>query len=221
MINLHAFSHNEVYEKAGERLIEKIKQAQSDGKKTLVFLSGGSVMALYPKLAEFIRLRIAQVDERFQPENKEDINARAIDKTGFQVPYYKVRQDGSLAEAVRSYDNEISRLMEWADYKMAVLGIGEDGHTAGLILGYEKEWNIDSYVAGYNLGYGKFRQRITVTPKLLKQLDYALVVAGGEKKKTAIQNALKKENLEDLNNYPAAIIQKIPQVDLFTTTFDF
>lgn len=215
MINLHAFPQNEVFVKAGERLIEQIKQALSDGKNPLLLLSGGSVMALYPKLAEFIQLKIAQVDERFQPENKEDINARAIDKTGFQVPYYKVRQEGSVKKAAEEYNRTVRDLWKKCDYKIAVLGIGEDCHTAGLIPGYEKDWNIDQYVSGYNLKQGKFRQRITVTPKLLRQLDYALIVAVGEKKKTAIQNALKKENLEDLDKYPAAIIQKIKEVDLF------
>lgn len=220
-IRLYRYSRKTIYSKAGRKLTQVLSRSSTEGKKTLLLLSGGTSVNVYTYLSSVSKLLvIAQVDERFRPENKEDINARAIEKAGLRVPYYKVRQDGSLIEATHSYDIEISTLMEQADYKVAVLGIGEDCHTAGLIPGYENDWNINQYVSGYNLKQGKFRQRITVTPKLLEKLDYALVVAVGEKKKEAIKNALKKENLEDLNKYPAAIIQKIKEVDLFRVDLD-
>src|SRR3989338_3588527 len=136
-VYLFKYSGTNIYFQAAKKLIDVLSRSLRERKKTLLLLSGGSVIALYLKLAKFTQLKIAQVDERFQPENKDDVNAEAIAKTGFLLPYYKVRQDTTLAEAARGYDNEISKLMEWADYKVAVLGIGEDCHTAGLIPGYK------------------------------------------------------------------------------------
>lgn len=172
--------------------------------------------------------QITDNKERFINTN---INSETIGETGlWQVceracmSYYIVSQEGTLENAAAQYNRTIEKLFRECDYKMAVLGIGEDGHTAGLITGYEKEWNVDRCVVGYNLGQEKsrdfscqhkLRERITVTPKLLEKLDYALVVAMGERKKEAVQNALEKENLEDLNKYPSAIIQKIKEVDMF------
>lgn len=226
-IRIYRFSETEIWQEANKRLIDTLKQNPDSGKKTLLLLSGGSCVNLYTYLSDYLChpefisgtiLSIAQVDERFQPENREDINARAIKKAGFQVPYYIVSQEGSVEKAAEEYNRTIEDLWKKCDCKIAVLGIGEDCHTAGLIPGYEKDWKIDRFVVGYSLTAGqKFKQRITVTPKLLTQLDYALIVAAGLKKKEAIKNALKKENLENLNKYPAAIIQKIPKADLFLT----
>lgn len=207
----------QIYSKAGRHLIRIIDKQIKEEKKTLLLLSGGSSVNVYPYLSSVSELLvIAQVDERFQPENREDVNAGAIKKAAFHVPYYIVSQEGSVEKAAEEYNRTIEDLWKKCDCKIAVLGIGEDCHTAGLIPGYEKDWNTDRFVVGYNLAQNKFRQRITVTPKLLEQLDYALIVAAGDKKKKAIQNALKKENLENLNRYPAAIIQKIKEVDLLT-----
>ncbi len=226
VLSRYNYSQKKIYSQAGNKLIKVISQSLCEQRKILLFLSGGSSVFLYEYLYDYLchpefisgsLLSIAQADERLQPENRDDINAEAIESAGFRVPYYIVSQDGSLSEAARGYNSKISKLMEWADYKMVILGIGEDCHTAGLIPGYEKNWNTDSYVAGYNLKHGKFRKRITITPKLMEKFDYALVVAKGAKKKDAIKNALKKENLQNLNKYPAAVVQKIKDVDLFTS----
>lgn len=225
-IRIDRFSETAIWQEANKRLIDTLKQNLDSGKKTLLLLSGGSCINLYTYLSDYLChpefisgsiLSIAQVDERFQPESQKDINARAIKKVGFQVPYYIVSQEGSVEKSAEEYNRTIEDLWKKCDCKIAVLGIGEDCHTAGLIPGYEKDWNIDRYIAGYDLQQGKFRKRITITPKLMEKLDYALIVAAGLKKKEAIKNALKKENLENLNKYPAAIIQKIPKTDLFLT----
>ncbi len=314
-ITFHQSGEKEIYDKALKKLCFIITEAFKQKKKVLIFLSGGSSVNLYAKLADWIafkkdiggNLAFAQVDERFQPGKNvagskyyvasrlnKNINAEAIRETGLwnvckdnKIPYFLISQEGSLDEAANGYNKIISDLFDPPtrksptrfadsafvatsakeaatarrvvrsldvetfsasadfssdeaylknsrplgcesfkkyDYKIAVLGIGEDGHTAGLIPGYEKAWNIDRCIVGYNLGQNtayavfcqqKFRHRITVTPKLLEKLDYALITARGEKKKETIQNALKKENLKDLNKYPAAIIQKIKEVDIF------
>lgn len=244
-IFLHKGKSNLVFEKASEFLINWLSLYHNITQKTLLLLSGGSVVNLYRKLAEFLEtanldfsfLTFAQVDERFQPKqalsvkrkalrDKSDINSEVIKETGLwkicrkkKIPYYLVSQRGTLEKSTEQYNKIIEKLFKEYVYKIALLGIGEDGHTAGLLPGYEKLWNRNTYIAGYE-NKGQFKKRITLTPRALKKLDQAIVVAKGHKKRQVIQEILKEGNLENLDRYPAALQQKIPKVDLFTDIND-
>lgn len=248
MIKLTRSSEIGIWENAWEVLAEKIRKINLDHKKALLLLSGGSAVNLYRDLAEYIKksqfisdnMAVGQVDERFQPAYQETINNKQktesidissinyenIRKNGLvdaltnkNIPFYRVPQKGSLAEAAESYNKTLGNLFKKDDYKMAVLGIGEDGHTAGLLPGYEKEWKVNRYVVGYN-NQGEFPQRITITPKAIKELDYALVVVSRENKREALRSAIKAENITRTNSYPAVLIQKIKEVDIITS-FNF
>lgn len=235
-ILLHKKDPKTIWSKASEFLIKSLKDHENE--KIFLLLSGGSAVKLYERIAKYelrsTNLAFAQVDERFQPESKEDINAYQIEKTGLwkvcgekNIPYYLVPQEGTLEQAAGKYNSTLKDLFEHFPYKIGVLGIGEDCHIAGLIPRYKASWNKDKLVAGYEIDHGQssakaelchrnFRKRISVTPRVLEKLDRAIVVALGEKKKWAIENALSEANIDNLNKYPAAILQKIKKVDLFT-----
>jgi len=106
-----------------------------------------------------------------------------------------------------------------------------------LLPGYQKEWDKDRYVVGYELkiknqksklnGENKkwFWKRITVTPKALRSLDYALVVAMGEGKREAVGKlkwevarlpARQGDRKLDINHYPAGILGQMKEVDVYT-----
>lgn len=258
---LHSYPIKEVWFKASQRLIEIVSASIEKRKRTLLFLSGGSVVRMYNRLADHLEgksslIIFAQVDERFKPEHQDDINAYQIAKTGLwqvckkrNIPFYTVSQKGTLQSATAKYNQTISkifrkappprwqaesrvktrekamtpRMAEWTPrmvgrqdtYKIAIFGIGPDAHTAGLAPGYKSVWNVNTYVVGYE-NDGLFKNRITLTPLVIERLDYAIIVAEGEKKRRAISSAMKKGNLKKLNQYPAAIIQRIKKVDLFT-----
>ncbi|MBI3955521.1 DUF359 domain-containing protein, partial [Candidatus Gottesmanbacteria bacterium] len=241
-INIHESGEIKIYDEALKKLCFVLTDAFNQKKRVLIFMSGGSSVNLYAKLADWIAskkiiggyLAIVQVDERFQPfhgksklqipnsKNNEQINACMIAKTGLwdvcqvkKIPYYLVSQEGLLAEAADSYNKIISDLFKKYDYKIAVLGIGEDGHTAGLLPGYRQKWDLPRFVAGYE-NNGKFNKRISLTPKVLKSLNYAVVIAVGAKKRNAIERLLKKDADTDLNNFPAAIINNMRNTNLYT-----
>mgnify|MGYP001605367425 CR=1 FL=1 len=248
MISIHIEKSDLIFQKSSEFLINWLRLYHNIGQKTLLLLSGGSATKLYPLLAEFIKtsnldlnfLAFGQVDERFgkglgfrvQGLGEKDINSYLIGKTGLwdackerKIPYYLVSQEGTLEKSADQYNKTIEKLFKEYIYKVAILGIGEDGHTAGLIPGYGSEWDIDKYAVGYDHRQngprgpfcpGGFRFRISLTPKVISQLDYGIIVALGEKKRKAIEQALDPINQNNLNKYPAAIIQKIKKVDLFT-----
>lgn len=249
-ICLHTLKGSDIWQKSSDCLLELLGTYKKN--KVLLLLSGGSVVNLYKKLAEYLQsvdikensLVFAQVDERFQPGSNnpiiklsnnqvsnENINSIQIGKTGLweacrkkNIPYYLIPQEGTLDEAANNYNETLKNLFEHFSYKIGVLGIGEDGHTAGLLPGFEKFWNTQKYVVGYELGQNNprglsgqqnLRQRITVTPKALWQLDHAIIVAGGEKKREALEK-IKDMRIKDMNKYPAVILRKIKKVDLFT-----
>lgn len=232
MINVHNASAKELWDRAGEALISEI----SGHEKVLVFLSGGSAITLYPKLTEFIKMKkpsiaLAQVDERFQPESGESVNAYDIGRTNLwkvceelKVPTFLVSQEGTLEEAAAKYNeimkphfvplNGTSRGKQY-EFKIAILGIGPDCHTAGLLPGYAKVWNTLNLAAGYE-NNGLYPKRITLTPKALSELEMGIVVVSGEGKKEALANASNKKNLKDIDQYPATIMQQMEKVELFT-----
>ena len=95
----HYYPSKFVWEKAEEKLISQLKSVLDKGKRIALFLSGGSVVRLYPSLSRLLasrndlkqKLIVGQVDERIldqkskiknQKFQKKDINAEVIGKTG-------------------------------------------------------------------------------------------------------------------------------------------
>ncbi len=242
MINIHTVSENQVWDTSSERLIEIIKQNSS--KKILLLLSGGSVVGMYGNLVRWIKdkkirdkFAMGQVDERFKPngewkmENARmniDINANAIWKTGLwevceerKIPYFTITQEGTFEESARMYNARMHECMNEYTFKMAILGIGEDGHTAGLLPGYAKGWDKERWIVGYEISNIKYqisniRKRITLTPKALRGLDYALVAAIGENKKDALEKIVKDIKDANIDKTPGLILREIQKVDLVT-----
>ncbi len=230
-INTHKCGERKIYDEALKKLCLVLTDAFKQKKRVVIFLSGGSSIKLYMKLSDWISrqkdigryLAFAQVDERFRPEgSKNNVNAEVIKDTGLwkickvsNIPYYLISQDGSLEKAVDEYNQTVERLFKVYDYKIAVLGIGEDGHTAGLLPGYRQKWDLPGFVAGY-VNDGQFKNRISLTPKALLALDYALIVATGEKKRKVIERFRKKNTNPDIDKFPAAVINNMRNTNLYT-----
>ncbi len=102
---------------------------------TALFLSGGSVSSIYPKLAENLGKRenyknsliIGLVDERFS-ESEDEKNATALKK------YFDEKKFNLLIpDSKDTKKDEYSKILnEQHTRKIAVLGIGTDFHTAGI-----------------------------------------------------------------------------------------
>ena len=227
MINIQKINSQEIWHEAATLLFKKLQFAGNEGKRSLLLLSGGSAISIYQILSELIdkgnirsdSLAVGQIDERFQPENENDINAGQIDSSKLteilqkkQIPFYQIPQTGNLRETSFNYDKLLKKLFKTYDYHLAVLGIGQDGHTAGLLRGYRMEWDKDRMVAGFE-NRGEFKQRITITPKVFGMLDYALVAVLGLEKKAVVEKIINQES-GDINNLPGLLIHKIKEVDL-------
>lgn len=228
-ITLHIIKSLEIYKKASEFIINWLRLYHNITQKALVLLSGGSAVQIYKDLANFIDkseldfsfLAFAQIDERFQPDKEKDVNAYQIEKTGLckvcekkRIPYYLISQAGSLQESAKEYNKILIKLFQEYTYKIAILGIGEDGHTAGLLPGFQKLWDVKKLIVGYK-NDGEFNQRISMTLEALKQVDQAIVVANRMRKRRVIKNLLDDKFYPELDSFPASIIRSIQKSDLF------
>lgn len=166
--------------------------------QTLLFLSGGSTpKELYQTLAQEKELRgkaIGMVDERADKSNFE-----MIKKTGL-LTYLKSARIGFYPITSSSaYDKKIRSLIKSSGNKIAIMGIGADGHTASLAAGSQNsKVKTQSYVKGVNDFPGEFRERITLTFKALSQMDLLIILAFGNSKKEALQKMFEKGSIAEI-----------------------
>ncbi|MCL5010437.1 MAG: 6-phosphogluconolactonase [Patescibacteria group bacterium] len=99
-----------------------------------------------------------------------------------------------------SYERRVKDLFRKYKKRAAVLGIGEDGHIAGLPTGQTQKSKLKSqnYAESIRNFPGEFRERITLTFKALAQMDLLLVLVFGANKRKALSKVFEKETPEEI-----------------------
>lgn len=159
---------------------------------TLLLLSGGtSPNELYRLIAEDGHLHpgaVAMVDERFGEKMHNNSNEKMIKEAGL-VEFYQILEEGIDPEQTAiDYEKTVKELFAKYPKKVAVMGIGTDGHTAGIKP--DLEYDHSRWVVAYNDEGGYFGQRITTTFECLEQIDEFVLLVFGEEKKSALQKML-------------------------------
>lgn len=188
----------------GFDLAKTILKAVVD-KKTALFLSGGRTpKELYASIAteELFSPGIAGlVDERYGEKMHDNSNEKMLKDTGLlryfsltDTPFYPVLQkDKSRGETAEAYDQKLRSLLSVYQKHIAVLGVGLDGHTAG-IAGNRPDFinplfdpsRKDLLVSEFDDPEGMFKERITMTFIGLSMMDFLLVLVFGEDKQKAL-----------------------------------
>lgn len=227
---MHYVPKKYIYQKATDKLTQILEDKLKSRQKVLLLLSSGSCLNLYQNLSFYIKtsllpwqlLTIAQVDERFKPKNENEVNANEIEKTGLSlvlrkknIPHFTISQIGFLEESAEQYNQTITQLFHDCQFRAAVMGIGEDGHTAGILPGYEKVWDKNIFAVGYT-NNGKFKERVSITPYALKQLDYALILLVRRTKEKILKRFIQSSKNESLDEFPATVLKNISKIDIFT-----
>lgn len=193
--------------------------------QTLLLLSGGlSPQPLYKKLS-FSTLSVgavATVDERFGPFGHEESNERMFEETGIygwaqkqNADIYRVlhEQSSTLEETAASYEKSIAQAFKKFDKKIAIMGIGSDGHTAGIAPGVSW-WDTDRLVVGYRNsapagGDGwHWPERVTLTFAALRKVDKFLLLVFGQKKRKVLERLQLNEEAS-LQEFPAAFYLEV------------
>ncbi len=227
----------EVKEKAGE-YINTLLQKYKD-QPILLMLSGGSAI----NILDFVNIKslgknvtMTVLDERYSKDPKVNNFAQFAETEFYQnvrdkmdVTFLdtRIRNGENLEDLTERLRNYIKR---WISNKkdkdskiIATLGIGEDGHTAGIMPYPENPElfkklfeNTKSWVIGYNAGKkNPYPFRVTVNlPFLREKVDHSIVYAVGDNKREALKRVLVKEGT--LSENPARIIHEMKNVQIFT-----
>lgn len=217
--------------------VEKVKEVltREIDSKTIFFLSGGSTpKPLYEALAKDQVIHpagVGLIDERFGEPMHANSNELMIKGTGLldyfekkNIPFHSMLQEGMDREQdARYYDQKARDLFFHFPKSVAILGIGKDGHTAGIAPNrahftnpmFEKERE-HLYVSEFDDPTGPFGQRISMTFAGLSLMDKIIVFVFGDDKQEALQKAFTPGYLKDC---PARFFQQpdIAQKTLFIT----
>jgi len=221
-------------QEAGAYLSNLIKESAQ--KPILLLLSGGSAFSILEHINTDILndgTTITVLDERYSHNTKIN-NFTRFTQTDF---YKKALSHGASFIDTRprgdeSMEDLANRLEEslrlWEGNNLdgiviAVVGIGTDGHTAG-IMSYRENKNLyeelfenkQKWVVGYDArDKNQYPQRVTVTNTFFRtMINEAIVFISGANKEMALRDTLAEEG--SLHQTPARIIKEMKNVALFT-----
>lgn len=182
-------------------------------KNTALFLSGGSTpKTLYEILAKEKKLKVgavALVDERFGEKLHENSNEKMIQRTGLieylkqvNVRFYPILEDKNMQDSTRDYDEAMRFVFNYFPKSIGILGVGVDGHTAGLPAGTKnlklKTEKETALVTNYDDFPAAQKERITLTFLGLSKLDEIIVLVFGKDKKKALRQMFKLDSIAEI-----------------------
>ena len=216
---------------AGEALNQMLWEHKNS--PMLLLLSGGSALSLPDYLenkALTENLTVSMLDERFiqDPQNN---NFAQMQKTGFyaramghDVNFIDTlpRQNESLAESASRLERALNAWREQnpSGKIFASLGLGADGHTAGIFPfenknNFDRLFNSENWAVGYQTAeLQPFPERITATFTFFPLINGAVALVLGQKKASALKKTLGAP--KPLNELPASGWRLIQQVQIFT-----
>jgi len=181
-------------------------------KETVMFLSGGSSPKDLYKLISNDKshsvspLAFCTVDERWGSPGHKDSNELMIEQTGLYkyaagacgaagIEVHKIL-GGILNrnETANRYNVVLEGVLARAESSVTIMGIGVDGHTAGIAPGIKL--GAKSLVEDYShvASDWQYPERITLTPKALEIIEKHIILAYGEEKLLALRALIKGNN---------------------------
>ncbi len=221
----------EVAKIIGQKISDDL--ARSDGEQVLLLISGGSALKAleYIETMDWTKVTIFFLDERYSIDNIDSNFSQLV-----QLDWWaKVRDLGvrfvdsralfgeDLDAFTRRLDNDLKNWLETNPdgRKLAIIGMGQDGHVAGIFPYPEDVNKFSELFEGNNLivshnvvGKNKFPWRVTTTFCFFKLLDKSYIYICGEEKREALTKL--KENKLPKHEFPAGIFYNINEGLLVT-----
>ena len=224
---------NEPARHAGELLSEALVKAR--GKPTLLMLSGGSSLGMLEYVPREVlgpHMTMTMLDERhgtdaassnFVQMTQTNFYVRAKE-AGAQIISTRPKEGEGLEEAAQRFKSSVEDWLEtYKDgFVIATIGIGSEGHTAGIFpfpedpdrfnMVLEKGLIVEYSVSAEK---SKYQHRLTVTlPFLRTKVDTAIGYVVGENKRKAFLATVADEGT--LLETPSRILHEMKDVTLVT-----
>jgi 6-phosphogluconolactonase/glucosamine-6-phosphate isomerase/deaminase len=198
----------------------------------LLLLSGGSAFSFLAEVSETVldeRITLGVLDERYDLDpainnfaqlSQLSFFARAVEG-GCSFIDTRVEAGESLVDMALRYDLAIKswRRQNPEGVVVATLGLGIDGHTAGIMPDYvDGLATSSSAVVGYTVpaSVSLYQNRVTISPRFFKEdIAAAMAFVVGEEKYPSLETVIAKEG--EINDRPALLWHHIPTVTLVTT----
>ncbi len=203
-------------QQAAQYLANNLSKRLKNGQKVLWLLPGGSSIEVAVKASRLLRGNTANLvvtlsDERFGPVGHPDSNWQQLKQAGFdfaasrQLP---VLVGEGLQKTADLYSDTLRQAIEETDYHLGFFGVGADAHIAGIKPG-SPAVRSENLAEGYE--WDDFT-RLTITPKVFKELDEAVVYMRGKEKWPVIDRIGKSE---DIASEPVQILSRVAKVSIY------
>ncbi len=199
-----------------ERLVEEL----ADGKRVLWLTSGGSNTQATVQIMDNISSDLSQnlsvmlADERYGVPGHAQSNWAQLMQANFSAKHstlLPVLQAGQTFEQATAYYNELAgKALAEHEVIIAQLGIGQDGHIAGIKPASSAANDTEVLVIGYQ---DPPLERLTLTFAGLCKVSAAYVFAFGNTKKQTL-SLLQSRSLE-LTKQPAQLLKQLPEAYIY------
>lgn len=193
------------------------------GKRVLWLVSGGSNVGAEVEVMNALRtharerlhgLAILPMDERYGKPGHEKSNVGQLMTAGFDTEKATLidvlMHDLPFEQTVSFYNEVAAAALAGADTIIGQFGLGDDGHTAGLLPHSPATELDEATVVGYEW---KDYTRMTLSARALEQTTAAYVLAYGDNKKEALGRL--QRNDESFADLPSSVLYRISDVRIY------
>lgn len=202
-------------------LTERLIRELAARKRVLWLLSGGSNITASVSIMSNIdddlsrNLSVSLADERYGRPGHADSNWTQLLGAGFDAKHARLlpvlQEDTTFEESIETYGKLAGEAFDANDVAIVQLGIGEDGHIAGILPGSPAARESTAMAAGYQ---APPLSRLTLTFPALSRATAAYAFAFGKPKKKAL-TTLQSKSLDPVEQ-PAQILKKLPEAYLYS-----
>lgn len=210
-------------------------------KDVFLLLSAGSWVKVYSSLVTILpsidmsMLTFGLVDERFVPKRHKDSNEQQISESkliqsfvGYGAKYIPTVQDINVdpKASAQTADVIYKQVFSRNPYFILTLGLGTDGHTAGILPSSSEQLFNSRFADEKLLVYyetisdetqNPHRQRFTISPSCILKADEVIVYAAGAEKRPIIDQLV--HTSAPIHTFPAGILRAISdKVTIYTDT---
>lgn len=204
-------------------LTERLVKELAGNKKVLWLISGGSNIPASTQIMHNIptnlshNLTVILADERYGKVGHIDSNWHQLQQAGFDSKQAKcveiLSDELNLDQTEQRYNEIIKSALDNNDVVIGQLGVGPDGHIAGILIDSPAANVDDRLVTSYTSEEEPPLCRLTLTFEGLRNIDAAYCFAFGEPKKQTLRR-LQKTRLP-LTTQPAQILKNLNECYLY------